>query len=81
MTPVAGELELTIHYQQTEDGYVAARIAEVPAAISFGRTRDEARESVLDGLRELALSYLEQPPSSDEHDAQSEAIRIHAALA
>lgn len=79
LDPMSEDVQLTIRYEQTDDGYVVARIAEVPAAVSFGRTREEARESVLDALRELALSYLEQPPEGS--DGESEPTRIHAALA
>lgn len=49
---------LTILYSEDE-GQVVARIREVPSAMSHGATREEARESVLDALRELVLSYLE----------------------
>jgi predicted RNase H-like HicB family nuclease len=34
-----------------EDGWIVARVLEVPGALSQGRTRDEARENVLDALR------------------------------
>jgi predicted RNase H-like HicB family nuclease len=76
------ELELTIRYQEGEQGYVVAQIEEFPAAISQGRTREEARESVLDALRELVLSYIESPPErSDQPFDHREAIRIHASTA
>ncbi len=52
-------LQLTVTYEDGEDGFVIARIREVPAAMSQGRTREEARINVLDALRELVLSYLE----------------------
>lgn len=45
-------LRLTITYDEPdEEGWVVARIVEVPGAISQGRTRDEARENVVDALR------------------------------
>ena len=44
---------LTILYDAAEDGWVAARIAEVPAAISQGRTREEARANVIAALHDL----------------------------
>jgi predicted RNase H-like HicB family nuclease len=73
------ELELTIRYEDGHEGYVVAQIEEIPAAISQGRTRDEARESVLDALRELALSYIESPPAPPDQTANDrEALRIHA---
>jgi uncharacterized protein YdaU (DUF1376 family) len=44
---------LTIHFEEAEDGWVTARIEEEPAAISQGRSRDEAYENVLDALHEI----------------------------
>jgi predicted RNase H-like HicB family nuclease len=45
-------LRLTITYDEPdEDGWIVARVVEVPGAISQGRTREEARENVLDALR------------------------------
>jgi predicted RNase H-like HicB family nuclease len=61
MGTMAASLSLTIDYEEA-GGQVLARIREVPAAMSFGATQEEAREAVLDALRELALSYVEHPP-------------------
>ncbi len=44
-------LQLTIHFEDAGEGWVLASIPEVPGAISQGRTRDEARENVIDALR------------------------------
>ncbi len=56
------KLRLTITYDEPdEDGWIVARVTEVPGAISQGRTREEARENVIDALR-LMLS-------PDEDDA------------
>jgi len=45
-------LRLTITYDEPdEDGWILARVVEVPGALSQGRTRAEARENVLDALR------------------------------
>ncbi|RYG36736.1 type II toxin-antitoxin system HicB family antitoxin [bacterium] len=45
--------ELTIVFEPAEEGGYTATIAEVPGAISEGETIEEAREMVLDALREL----------------------------
>ena len=34
-----------------EDGWIVARVLEVPGAMSQGRTREAARENVRDALR------------------------------
>jgi len=45
--------ELTIVFESCEEGGYTAYIPEVPGAISEGETLEEAREMVLDALREL----------------------------
>jgi predicted RNase H-like HicB family nuclease len=53
---VSEKLRLTIAYDDPdEDGWIVARVIEVPGAVSQGRTRPEARENVVDALR-LMLS-------------------------
>ena len=44
---------LTFIYEDAEDGWVAVRIAEVPGAISQGRSREEARANVIAALHDL----------------------------
>jgi predicted RNase H-like HicB family nuclease len=40
---------MTIAYEEPdEQGWIVARIVEVPGALSQGRTREEARENVID---------------------------------
>ena len=56
-------LRLTITYDEPdEDGWIVARVVQVPGAISQGRTREEARENVIDALRGiLDLRFGEHP--------------------
>jgi predicted RNase H-like HicB family nuclease len=45
-------IDFTIAFEEPdEDGWIVARVLEVPGAISQGRTREEARDNVLDALR------------------------------
>jgi predicted RNase H-like HicB family nuclease len=45
-------LRLTITYEEPdEEGWIIAQVVEVPGAVSQRRTRQEARENVLDALR------------------------------
>jgi predicted RNase H-like HicB family nuclease len=54
--PVNDRLRLTIAFEEPdEDGWIVARVVEVPGAMSQGKTREEARENVIDALR-LMLS-------------------------
>lgn len=56
-------LRLTIAFDEPdEQGWIVARVVEVPGALSQGRTREEARENVIDALR-LMLTPDEDDPS------------------
>jgi predicted RNase H-like HicB family nuclease len=67
-------LRMTIAYEEPdEDGWIVARVVEVPGAISQGRTRSEARENVIDALR-LMLSPDDGAVASDE------AVELHLQL-
>lgn len=49
---LSGTLRLTIAFDDPdEDGWILARVIEVPGALSQGRTREEARANVIDALR------------------------------
>ena len=50
------EVSWTVVYEWSDDGWWVAEIAEVPGAISQGRTKAEARDNALDALKEL-LAY------------------------
>jgi predicted RNase H-like HicB family nuclease len=69
---MAASVEFTIAFEEPdEEGWIVARVLEVPGALSQGRTREQARENVLDALRtvltpdeELAS---EEPAAGVEH--------------
>lgn len=49
---MAASVDFTIAFDEPdEDGWIIARVLEVAGALSQGRTREEARENVLDALR------------------------------
>jgi predicted RNase H-like HicB family nuclease len=43
-------LDLTILYEEGDDGWIVVSIPAVPGVLSQGRDRAEARENVLDAL-------------------------------
>lgn len=64
-------LRLTITYDEPdEDGWIVARVVQVPGAMSQGRTREEARENVIDALR-LMLA-----PDDDADVGRSEPLEL-----
>jgi predicted RNase H-like HicB family nuclease len=49
---MAPSIDFTIAFDEPdEDGWIVARVLEVPGALSQGRTREEARANVLDALQ------------------------------
>lgn len=68
-------LRMTISFEEPdEDGWIVARVIEVPGAVSQGRTREDARTSVIDALR-LMLSRDE-----GESDAADETVALDILL-
>ena len=52
LSPMSDKLRMTIAFDRPdEEGWIVARVLEVPGAVSQGRTRDEARANVVDALR------------------------------
>jgi predicted RNase H-like HicB family nuclease len=69
---MAAAVEFTIAFDEPdEDGWIVARVLEVPGALSQGRSREEARDNVLDALQTVLTPDDElagRTPSADrEH--------------
>jgi predicted RNase H-like HicB family nuclease len=56
---VTSGLSYTAVFEPVEDGWVQARLAELPGVITAAPTQDEAQELLLDALREYLLSLIE----------------------
>lgn len=56
---MAESLTFTAVYETVENGWVQARLAEIPGVISAAPTREEAEEMLVDALREYLLSCTE----------------------
>lgn len=62
------EFDLTILFENGEDGWIVASIPAVPGVLSQGRTRAEARENVLEAL---ALMLSPEPiEAGDERERE-----------
>ena len=68
---------LTVVFEVVEGGWVQARIAEIPAVITVGHNREEARSLVEDALREylLASAPVERPAMVGETETVSLVLR------
>lgn len=63
-------LHMRIVYDEPdEEGWIVARVVEVPGAISQGRTREEARENVIDALRLMLAPDDGEPATSDRSES------------
>jgi predicted RNase H-like HicB family nuclease len=65
---MAEERRFTAVFTPDENRWTMAQLAEWPAVVTCGRTVDEARELLLDALREMIASYRDEgrePPASE----------------
>lgn len=70
-------LTLTALYQTVEDGWVQARVRELPAVITAAPTRDEARLYLEDAVREYLLALIDpKAPSALEPDTEREHLAV-----
>jgi predicted RNase H-like HicB family nuclease len=71
-------IDFTIAFDEPDEaGWVVARVLEVPGALSQGRTREEARENVLDALRTVLTP--DEELSGRHSDKDLEHLRFVAA--
>jgi predicted RNase H-like HicB family nuclease len=71
-------LNLTIVFE-SDDDWIVATIPEVPGVHSQGKTREEARENVIDALHEiLALRFGENASVGSAADSESLQLVIAA---
>jgi predicted RNase H-like HicB family nuclease len=75
---MAASVDFTISFDRPdEDGWIVARVLEVPGALSQGRTREEARENVLDALSTVLTP--DEELAGETADADREHLRFTAA--
>jgi predicted RNase H-like HicB family nuclease len=67
--------DLTIIYEWSEDGWWVAEVAEVPGAISQGRTKEEAKAGALDALDELLIARRDLAVQAVKEPSNVETIR------
>ena len=72
---VMPELDLTILYEDAGDGWIMSSIPAVPGVLSQGRTREQARENVLEAL---ALMLSPEPPEAGD-DRERELLHLTVA--
>jgi predicted RNase H-like HicB family nuclease len=70
-------LQLTVVYEDAGEGWVMAYVPEVPGAISQERTRDEAREAVVEAVRDvLELRLRRDAPRTSPTDSETLSLTV-----
>lgn len=74
----AASVDFTISFDSPdEQGWIVARVLEVPGAMSQGRTREEARENALDALRTVLTP--DEGLAGETSESDREHLRFTAA--
>jgi predicted RNase H-like HicB family nuclease len=68
--------DLTIIYERTPDGWWVATIPEIPGAFSQGKSKEEARENVLDAMSELMTARKELALRDRQPDSETESLPL-----
>jgi predicted RNase H-like HicB family nuclease len=75
---MAASIDFTIAFDNPDEaGWIVARVLEVPGAVSQGRSREEARENVLDALRTVLTP--DEELAGEAEEADREHLRFTAA--
>jgi predicted RNase H-like HicB family nuclease len=70
------DLTWTVLFETVEDGWVQATVAELPGVITVGPTLAEARELLLDAVREYLLSLHPEPAAPVRETARREVLHV-----
>ncbi|HEU4392108.1 MAG TPA: type II toxin-antitoxin system HicB family antitoxin [Solirubrobacterales bacterium] len=71
-------VDFTVSFDRPdEEGWIVARVLEIPGAMSQGRTREEARENVLDALQTVLTP--DEELAGDTAESDREHLRFTAA--
>jgi len=69
-------LHLTIRYEDAGDGWITAQVAEIPGAVSQGKTREEARANVIDALDVLLTPDAELIGQGSDGNSESLTLTV-----
>jgi predicted RNase H-like HicB family nuclease len=74
---VSERLQLTIAFDEPdENGWIVARVLEVPGAVSQGRSREDARTNIIEALCLLLTPGAEERQTFDERTELLELMLI-----
>jgi hypothetical protein len=73
---MVASVSLTAIYEVIDNGWVQARLEEIPAVITCAPTRAEAEELLLDAIREYLLSFSELDSNGDPVNGSRGSVNI-----
>lgn len=72
--------EFSVVYTPIEDGWVMARVPELPGAVTQGRDMDEAREMIQEAVELLLQSFRENAKKDVPSHAIWETLSVEVAV-
>ncbi|HEY3322612.1 MAG TPA: type II toxin-antitoxin system HicB family antitoxin [Planctomycetota bacterium] len=69
--------EFTVIYQEIENGWIMARVPELPGAVTQGKTLREARSMIREAVKLLLLSYRENATKAAPGNAVHEKLTVN----
>lgn len=70
------DLTWTAVFETVEGGWVQARVAELPGVITVAPTLAEAKDLLLDAVREYLISLRQEPPEPTAASARQELLHV-----
>jgi predicted RNase H-like HicB family nuclease len=69
-------LRLTGVYEPDENGWISARVLEIPGINTSGRTPEEAKELLVDAVREFVASVADEAAEKASDSTRFETVEI-----
>jgi predicted RNase H-like HicB family nuclease len=75
-TETVDRIRLTAVFEPDEDGWINARVLELPGANTCARSIEEAKELLADAVRELVASYADEARKTRSSSTRFETLEI-----
>jgi predicted RNase H-like HicB family nuclease len=75
-TGTVDRIRLTAVFEPGEDGWINARVLELPGANTCARSVEEAKEMLADAVRELVASYADEARRAGSSSTRYETLEI-----
>jgi predicted RNase H-like HicB family nuclease len=75
-TGTVDRIRLTAVFEPDEDGWINARVLELPGANTCARSVEEAKEMLADAVRELIASYADEVRKTGSTSVVYETLEI-----